>query len=241
MTPPRALLRARRWIAAAAVCVVCAAAVSAQTRHPLTGRPFAGVMGAAGADWLERPERDAEEATGKAVALLSIEQGMVVADVGAGSGYFTVRLARRVGESGRVYANDIQQSMLDRLAARVRDERLANVVTVLGTDVDPMLPASCCDLILLVDVYHEFSQPQRMLQRMHEALKADGRLVLLEYRKEDPSVPIRLEHKMSVAEAKTELEAEGFRLDRVLHDLPRQHVLVFKKHGARSSGPGPRR
>lgn len=218
-----------RWLLAVTLVAAFSAAAIAQTRHPLTGRPYAGVMGAAGAEWLERPEREAEEAPDQALALLGIRQGMVVADVGAGSGYFTVRLARLVGESGKVFANDIQQEMLDLLARRVRDERLANIVPVLGGVSDPRLPADSCDLILLVDVYHEFSEPQRMLRRMREALKADGRLVLLEYRKEDPRVPIRLEHKMTVAEAKIEVEAEGFRLDRVLEDLPRQHVLVFKK------------
>jgi SAM-dependent methyltransferase len=209
--------------------VIAVTVAAAQARHPLSGRPYAGVMGAAGADWLERPERQAEEAPEKAISLLAIKEGMTIADVGAGSGYFTVRMARLVGPSGIVFANDLQQEMLDRLAARVRAEHLDNVRPVRGGEADPNLPASCCDLILLVDVYHEFSQPQAMLRRMREALKDDGRLVLLEYRKEDPAIPIRPEHKMSVAEAKLEVEAEGFRLDRVLEDLPRQHILIFKK------------
>jgi ubiquinone/menaquinone biosynthesis C-methylase UbiE len=126
-----------------------------------------------------------------------------------------------------VYANDIQPEMLARLRRRLATERITNVETVLGAVDDPKLPASAIDLILMVDVYHEFSEPQKMLRRMHEALKPGGRLVLLEYRKEDPTVPIKPEHKMSVAEAKMEVEAEGFILSKVDEALPRQHILIF--------------
>jgi ubiquinone/menaquinone biosynthesis C-methylase UbiE len=154
---------------------------------------------------------------------------MTVADVGAGSGYFTVRLSRRVGATGKVYANDIQPEMLRLLRQRLAKAQFTNIETVLGTEADPKLPAKSQDLILMVDVYHEFAQPQRMLRKLREALKDDGRLVLLEYRKEDPWVPIRPEHKMSVAEAKLEVEDEGFLLDAVKKDLPRQHILIFKK------------
>jgi ubiquinone/menaquinone biosynthesis C-methylase UbiE len=119
--------------------------------------------------------------------------------------------------------------MLTLLRQRLVRERLSNVEPVLGQSDDPRLPASALDLILMVDVYHEFSEPQKMLRRMREALKPDGRLVLLEYRKEDPSIPIRPEHKMTVAEAKMEVEAEGFRLTRVDELLPRQHILIFTK------------
>ena len=141
----------------------------------------------------------------------------------------TVRMAKRVGDKGAVYANDIQQAMLDLLDARLAKNRMANVRLVLGAPDDPKLPADSIDLALLVDVYHEFSQPQAMLRHLHDALKPGGRLVLLEYRKEDPSIPIRPEHKMSVAEAKLEVEAEGFRLGRVNDELPRQHVLIFNR------------
>ena len=137
---------------------------------------------------------------------------MTVADVGAGSGYFTVRLAARVGAKGRVYANDLQPEMLKMLAARLARENVRNVTLVQGAIDDPKLAASSLDLVLMVDVYHEFSEPQKMLRALRTALKPGGRLVLLEYRKEDPDVPIRFEHKMSVAEAKMELEAEGFTL-----------------------------
>lgn len=186
-------------------------------------------MGVTGADWLERSERELEELPETALDKIGIKPGMTVADVGAGVGYFTVRLGRRVGAQGKVYAVDVQPEMLTILRDRARKANLTNIQPLLGSESDPKLPAGALDLILLVDVYHEFSQPQRMLQRMRHALKPDGRLVLLEYRKEDPHIPIRSEHKMSIDEAKTELQAEGFKLERVLNDLPRQHILVFTK------------
>jgi ubiquinone/menaquinone biosynthesis C-methylase UbiE len=195
--------------------------------HPISGRRIAPVMSHLGADWLDRPEREQEEAPDRAIALLAITPGMTVADVGAGSGYMTVKLARAVGPTGHVYATDVQPEMIARLDARIHAEKLLNVTTVLGTADDPRLPLGTLDLILLVDVYHELAEPQRMLQRLKQALHRDGRLVLLEYRKEDPSIPIRDEHKMSVSEAKVEVEAEGYRLTQALEDLPRQHVLIF--------------
>jgi ubiquinone/menaquinone biosynthesis C-methylase UbiE len=200
-----------------------------QAEHPLTGRKIAPVMGAGGADWLDRTERETEENPDGALDAIGIKPGMVVADVGAGTGYMSLRLAKRVGPTGKVYANDVQPEMLRRLRQNAANAKLGNIETVLGTDTDPKLPAGQLDLILLVDVYHEFSQPQRMLRKMREALKPDGRLVLLEYRKEDPSIPIRPEHKMSVQEVKTELEAEGFHLSQVLETLPRQHILILTK------------
>ena len=200
-----------------------------QAEHPLTGRRIAPVMGAGGADWLERSEREMEEHPDQALDLLALKPGMVVADVGAGTGYMTLRMAKRVGPTGKVYADDVQPEMLRRLRQNAAREKLSNIEMILGTETDPKLPAGKLDLILLVDVYHEFSQPQRMLRKMRESLKPDGRLVLLEYRKEDPGIPIRPEHKMSVQEVKTEVEAEGFHLDQVLETLPRQHILILGK------------
>jgi len=217
------------WLLVGLLFAGAAAAPAFQSEHPLTGRRIAPVMGVGGADWLERSEREMEEHPDAALDAIGIKPGMVVADVGAGTGYMTLRMARRVGPSGKVYANDVQPEMLRRLRQNAAKEKLANIETVLGTEADPKLPPGKLDLILLVDVYHEFSQPQKMLQRMREALKPDGRLVLLEYRKEDPSIPIRPEHKMSVQEVKTEVEAEGFRMDQVLETLPRQHILILKK------------
>lgn len=208
---------------------VTAVPLVAQSEHPITGRPIAGIMGVGGADWLERNERELEELPETALDKIGLRPGMAVADVGAGSGYFTVRLAKRVGPTGKVYAVDVQPEMMTILRRRLAEEKLTTVQTILGTAADPKLPKSSVDLILMVDVYHEFSQPQNMLRRMKEALKSDGRLVLLEYRKEDPHIPIRSEHKMSVAEAKAEVEAEGYKLEKVLKDLPRQHILIFRK------------
>ena len=201
----------------------------AQATHPVTGRQIAPVMGAAGAGWLDRPERESEEEPDQALDAIGIHEGMVVADVGAGTGYMSLRMARRVGESGKVYANDLQPEMLQKLRAKSKAEKLSNVETVQGTESDPKLPPNTMDLVLLVDVYHEFSQPQAMLKGIRESLKPDGRLVLLEYRKEDPKIPIRPEHKMAVAEVKAEVEAEGYKLDQVIEKLPRQHIIIFRK------------
>jgi SAM-dependent methyltransferase len=210
---------------ALALAVVVAA--QAPGVHPVSGRRFAPVMGYQGAEWLERAERDDEEEPNIALNVLKIDKGSAVADIGAGSGFITERLASRVGPSGRVYANDLQPQMLKMLAARLAKKKIANVTLVQGEIDDPKLPAASVDLELMIDVYHEFSQPQAMLRKLRAALKPDGRMVLLEYRKEDPTVPIRFEHKMSVAEAKMEVEAEGFRLSKVDESLPRQHILIF--------------
>ena len=201
----------------------------AQSEHPITGRQIAPVMGASGAGWLDRPERAAEEAPDEALDAIGIAKGMVVADIGAGTGYFTLRMARRVGPEGKVYGTDIQPEMLEKLRANAAREKLTNVETVLGGETDPKLPAGKLDLVLMVDVYHELSRPQEMLRGIRAALKPDGRLVLLEYRKEDPAVPIKPDHKMTVKEAKAEVEAEGYKLDKVLENLPRQHILIFRK------------
>ena len=205
------------------------AAIAAQTPgvHPVSGRRIAPVMGWQGADWLERDKRVDEESPDEAVRLLKIPSGASVADIGAGSGYMTVKLAAQVGPSGRVYANDVQPQMIEILRRRLEKEKIANVVLVQGAVDDPRLPAASIDLAIMVDVYHELSQPQLMLRHIRDALKPGGRLVLLEYRKEDPGIPIRLEHKMSVKEAKLEVEAEGYLLSKVDESLPWQHILIF--------------
>jgi len=205
----------------------------AQATHPLTGRHIAGVMGVGGAPWLERPERESEENVDGALTALEtqgvLRTGMTVAEVGAGTGYVSLRLARRVGPQGKVYATDIQPKMLEMLRDNASKAGLHNVETVLGTPSDPKLPAGRIDMIILVDVYHEFSEPQKMLAGIRAALKPEGRLVQLEYRKEDPSVPILEDHKMSVAGARQEVEAEGFKLGPVVETLPRQHILIYRK------------
>jgi ubiquinone/menaquinone biosynthesis C-methylase UbiE len=207
--------------------------IAAQQRvpgiHPVSGRRYAQPMGYQAAEWLDRTERVEEEEPERALEIIKLVKGSTVADVGAGSGYMTVKMAKRVGPTGKVYANDIQPEMIDLLRKRLAKEKITNVEAVLGTPDDPNLPASAIDLILMVDVYHEFQQPQAMLRRMRDALKPGGRLVLLEYRKEDPTIPIRLEHKMTVAEAKLEVETEGFTLTKVSEVLPRQHILIFTR------------
>ena len=214
---------------AAGLLFACAGlTLDAQGVHPVSGRRIAAVMSYEGADWLDRPEREAEERPSEAVEALDIGPGQVVADVGAGSGYYTVRLAEAVGPDGRVFATDIQPQMRALLRDRSARARLDNVELVLGTADDPRLPADTLDLVLMVDVYHELARPQSMLQKLRRALKPVGRLVLVEYRKESRWVPIREEHKMSVAEARMELEAEGYRFDRVIDVLPWQHILVFR-------------
>jgi SAM-dependent methyltransferase len=197
--------------------------------HPVTGRQYAPTMSVEGAAWLERRERDREEEPDLALRLLKIAKGSAVGDVGAGSGYMSLRLARIVGAEGKVYAVDVQAGMLQLLQQNAARARLTNVVPVLGTIDDPKLPAAALDLIIMVDVYHEFSEPQKMLQRMREALKPGGRLVLFEYRAEDPNVPILPLHKMTKAQVKTEVELEGFKQQRVFDDLPWQHLIVFTR------------
>ena len=198
--------------------------------HPVSGRRFAQVMGYQGAPWLDREERDIEEEPDIAIAALDLKSGMVVADIGAGSGYMTVRMAKKVGPTGKVYGQDIQPEMIELLQKRLVKEKITNVEPLLGLVDDPRLPPASVDLELLVDVYHEFSEPQKMLRGLRSALKPGGRLVLLEYRKEDPTIPIRLEHKMTVEEAKLEVEAEGFTLSKLDKRLPRQHILIFTKN-----------
>jgi ubiquinone/menaquinone biosynthesis C-methylase UbiE len=178
-------------------------------------------MGMNGATWLIRPERVAEENPDGAIDALQLRPGMTVADVGAGVGYMTLRMAKKVGEAGKVYGVDLQRPMLDQLERNARDNGIRNIVPVLGATADPKLPKGQIDLILMVDVYHEVSEPQAMARKLHEALKDDGRLVLLEYRAEDPSIPINPDHKMTVAQVRAELEPEGF-----VCSIPSRRCLV---------------
>jgi ubiquinone/menaquinone biosynthesis C-methylase UbiE len=197
--------------------------------HPVTGRQIAPVMCMGGAPWLVRPEREAEEAPDQALDAIGVAHGEQIADIGAGVGFFTWRLAQRVGPGGKVYAVDVQQGMLDQLRKNMAARKLANYEAVLGADDNPRLPAGRIDMALLVDVYHEFLKPREMVRAIRAALTPEGRMILLEYRKEDPNVPIKIEHKMTVAEVKAEIEPEGFRLEKTVETLPRQHILIFRK------------
>lgn len=208
--------------------VVAVAAVQERARvHPVSGRQIALPMGVAGAPWLDRDEREAEETPSRALQIMAVQPGEIVADIGAGSGYFTERLARLVGIRGHVYASDIQPGMLELLARRLIRERLSNVTVIRGDIDNPRLPAAALDLALMVDVYHELSEPQPVLGHVRRALKPGGRLVLVEYKGEDPAIPILPLHKMTVAQARQEVQAEGFVLATVNSSLSRQHVLIF--------------
>jgi ubiquinone/menaquinone biosynthesis C-methylase UbiE len=194
------------------------------------GREIAIVMGHEAAGWLDRPEREKEEQPAKLLPLLKLKPGDSVADVGAGSGFYTFKLADLVGEKGKVYATDIQKEMLTIIAQRAKAKKIDNIVRVLGTVKDPKLPADSLDMILLVDVYHEFSFPYEMTVGMVKALKKGGRLVFVEYRLEDPDVPIKLVHKMSEKQVIKEMgEFPQMKHVKTYEDLPWQHVIVFEK------------
>ncbi|HEU4925849.1 MAG TPA: methyltransferase domain-containing protein [Vicinamibacterales bacterium] len=220
--------RRRAAVRAALLAAVATGYSFAQATHPISGRTIAGVMGHEAAPWLERPSRESEEAPSRAIAALQLRPGQVVADIGAGSGYYTMLLSAAVGERGRVYATDIQPEMLALIRKKIEQHPITNVELVLGTATESRLPDRSLDLALMVDVYHELAQPQAFLQSLTRAIRPDGRLVLIEFRKESQWVPIREEHKMSVREARIELEAEGYRFDRVIDVLPWQHILVFR-------------
>ena len=193
------------------------------------GREIADVMTFHGADWLVRDTREAEEQPDQMLDSLKIKPGMTVADVGAGVGYTSVKIARRVGPTGTVLATDVQPEMLRMLAANAQGLGVKNIKPILCTPIDPKLPENAVDLIIMVDVYHEFSEPEIMLKGLRKSLKPTGRLVLVEFRAEDPEVPIKPEHKMSVAQARKELEANGFTFKESLEFLPWQHVIIFEK------------
>ncbi len=202
---------------------------TAEEFHPITHRRIAQTMSAAGADWLTRPEREREEHPDEALDAIGIKSGATVADIGAGVGYFTWRLAARVGTKGVVYGEDIQPLMLNMLNKNIAARHLTNVRTVLGTIDDPKLPKDSLDLVLLVDVYHEFSEPEKMLDHIRESMKSNGRIVFLEYRGEDPEVPIKELHKMTVKQVRAEVQPEGFRFDQTIEVLPEQHIIIFRK------------
>ena len=192
------------------------------------GREISHVMGHLGAGWLERPERERQERTDLLIAGLSLSDDFVVADIGAGTGYFTFPVAQRVPR-GKVFSVDIQPEMLARVEQRKALENVANVETVLGEEDDPKLPAKEVDLAFIVDAYHEFSFPREMGERLKESLKPGGRLVLVEYRAEDRRVPIKRLHKMSELQVKQEMAAIGLDWIRTESYLPQQHVLIFQK------------
>ncbi|MBT5709384.1 class I SAM-dependent methyltransferase [Verrucomicrobia bacterium] len=192
-------------------------------------REIAHVMGHLGAGWLERGSREVEEAPTKLIKALKVTKGMKIADIGAGSGYFSRRLARSIGKDGLVYAVDIQPEMLEILGANMKKAGLENFRPILGGEKDPKLPDESVDLVLMVDVYHEFSYPHEMMTAIYKALKPGGRVAFVEYRGEDSWVPIKPLHKMTQAQVKREAEAQGFTWIETLNVLPRQHIILVGK------------
>ena len=194
------------------------------------GREIAHVMGHQAADWLERPEREEEERTDLLIDALKLREGEVVADIGCGSGFISRKIAKKTGETGTVYGVEIQQEMLDLLMKRMAMFRIGTVKPVLGTTTDPKLPPASCDTMIMVDVYHEFDFPYEMIANMIAGLKPGGRIVFVEYRKEDPKVPIKEVHKMSVEQVKKEMTAHpALEYAETIAVLPRQHIIIFKK------------
>lgn len=199
----------------------------AKTRYK--GREIAQTMHYTGAPWLMRDERQREEDCSLLLEALDIKPGQVVCDMGCGNGFYTVQLAKLVGEKGRVLAVDIQPEMLHMLEERAKAEGLSNIELIEGTPVDPKLPPTGVDLILLVDVYHEFSHPEAMLAAMRGSLKDGGRIALVEFRLEDPNVPIKLLHKMSKKQILKEFPPNGFKLVEQFDKLPWQHLMFFER------------
>ncbi|HET6883859.1 MAG TPA: class I SAM-dependent methyltransferase [Pirellulales bacterium] len=228
-----------KWAAVAIVLLCPAKAWAAEPTGddatvppPLTeykGRAIAPTMTYHGADWLTRAEREREEHCRTMIKALNLKAGDTVCDMGCGNGFYTLKLAKLVGKSGRVLAVDIQPEMLHLLELRKKNAGLTNIEPIQSSVVDPKLPAGQVDLILCVDVYHEFSHPEQMLAAMRKALKPHGRLVLTEFRLEDPSVPIKLEHKMSKEQIMKELPPNGFKLVEEFDKLPWQHLMFFER------------
>lgn len=190
------------------------------------GREIAQVMGHLAAGWLERPEREKEEQVSQAIQNMELQTDDYLADLGAGSGYYTFRLARRIPE-GKVFAVDIQPEMLDIMRQKIKEEGIDNIELIKGREMNPNLPENSFDLVLMVDVYHELSYPREIMQQVVKALKPGGRFVLLEYRAEDPTVPIKKLHKMSQDQAVKEMKTVGLRLRENIANLPWQHFMVF--------------
>jgi ubiquinone/menaquinone biosynthesis C-methylase UbiE len=185
--------------------------------------------GPRGIEWLDRPEREEEEHSAKVLDSLDLRPGDVVADLGAGSGYFTFRIAPKVGKTGKVLAVEIQEAMLNTPRARAAAMKATNVEVVRGSETDPHLPASGVNLVLLVDVYHELAYPFEVMTKVRESLKTGGRVVFVEYRKEDPAVRIKEVHKMSVKQLVREMNAVGLVHVRTVETLPLQHIVIFEK------------
>jgi len=193
------------------------------------GREIAKVMSFYGASWLERPERKEEEQPDLVLAALDLKPGMKVADIGAGSGYYSSRMAERVGPQGIVYAVDVQPEMVGILRLQMKQQKVSNVQPILGTETDPKLPAGVLDLAIMVDVYHELAYPYEMLAAIVKSLKPGGRVVFVEFRGNDPSVPIKAVHTMTEAQVRKEAAIQQHEWMKTVSGLPWQHVIVFRR------------
>ncbi len=238
---PRSFQRIHRQVAAHFPRVFCALAVIgfglaiAQQDKPIPpplkfykGREIAQTMHYLGAPWLTRESRDREEDCKTMLKALNIKPGQTVCDMGCGNGFYSLKLAKLVGGKGKILAVDIQPEMLHMLKLRAKDAGISNIELIVGSTVDPYLKPQSCDLILCVDVYHEFSNPEEMLSAMHKALKPGGKLVLAEFRAEDPKVPIKPLHKMSKEQVLKEVPPNGFKLVQDFEKLPWQHLFFFE-------------
>ena len=197
------------------------------------GREISHVMGHLAAGWLERPEREREEMPNRLIEMLKLKEGDVVADIGVGTGYIARRISRKIGKTGIVYGVEIQQEMLDILAEKMAEEGITNIKGILGTITDPKLPPNSVDLVIMVDVYHEFSHPYEMMQNICRGLKTGGRVAFVEYRLEDDNVPIKRLHKMSELQVIKEATPHPLSWVETLDDLPWQHVIIFEKVGTK--------
>ncbi len=200
------------------------------------GREIAQTMHYLGAPWLTRESRQREEDCATLLGALGIKEGDTVCDLGCGNGFYSLKLARLVGERGKVFAVDIQREMLELLKDAAAAEKVENIQPVLGSVVDPKLPEASVDLVLLVDVYHEFSHPEQMLAAIRRSLKPAGRVALAEFRAEDPNVPIKPLHKMSKAQIMKEFPPNGFKLVEEFDELPWQHLMFFERDDAPVGG-----
>ncbi len=201
----------------------------AQGRQLYKGRPIAGTMSWRGAWWLFREEREQEERPEEMLDALQIQPGDVVADIGAGAGYISLRLSKRVGPEGKVLATDIQPQMLEFLKQNAEQAGVTNITTILCTQTETGLPDNAIDLAIMVDVYHECSDPEAVLQGIYRALKPGGRVVFVEYKAEDPTIPIKPDHKMTVAQVRKEAEDQNFQFRKLHSFLPWQHIIEFTK------------
>jgi ubiquinone/menaquinone biosynthesis C-methylase UbiE len=244
--PEYAAMKWKRFcLCAVGTCLGIVTAISAARAEPAVDRPapaaakgymgreIAVTMHYLGADWLTRESREREEECGTLLKALNLKPGMSVCDLGCGNGFYTLELAKIVGKTGKVYAVDIQQEMLHLLDERAKAAGITNVEPVLGSATDPRLPPGSQDLILLVDVYHEFSHPEQMLESMRKALKPGGRIALVEFRLEDPKVPIKLLHKMSKKQILKEFLPSGYKLSEQFDKLPWQHLMFFESDAPR--------